>query len=66
VVPEKLKFTITFNPLAALTEIYHNLILDGVIPSLFSVVYLTVFVIIVLWLGSLVYNHYRESFAELL
>lgn len=65
-VPAKLKFTLVLNPLALLTTFYHSLILDGTLPPLSLVLYLVVCVLIVLILGNLVYERYRESFAEAL
>ena len=65
-VPQKFRWTIDFNPLALLTQFYHQLILEGVLPSFWSVIYLGAIVLLVLALGNAVYNRYRESFAELL
>ena len=65
-VPQQFKFTFLLNPLAHLTGFYHQLILAGELPSLWPVVYFSVTVLFVLYVGNLVFNTYRESFAELL
>ncbi len=65
-VPAALKFTLLLNPAALLTTFYHCLILEGTLPALSAVSYLVVCVLIVLILGNLVYERYKESFAEAL
>jgi len=65
-VPERYKFTMELNPLALFTQFYHSLILDGVFPPINLFVYLTSIVLICGLVGHLIYNYYRESFAELL
>ncbi len=65
-VPEKFQFTMDWNPFALITLFYHNLILDGLWPSASAVVYLLVFGFFCLVVGNLVYNYYKEGFAELL
>ena len=65
-VPEKLRFTLTSNPFALLTICYHDLILEGTIPSTVTLLSLVGFVLLAILFGSVVYNRYRESFAELL
>jgi ABC-type polysaccharide/polyol phosphate export permease len=65
-VPERFRFTLTLNPLALLTTMYHQLVIDGVWPSMVSVTILGCAALISLIIGNLIYNHYRESFAELL
>jgi len=66
VVPERFRFTLDLNPLAQLTQIYHALIMDGSLPALYPALYVAAFTLLCLAVGNLVYNHYRESFAELL
>lgn len=65
-VPEKFRWTIDLNPLAVLTQSYHQLILDGTVPSLGAASYLLAVVFLVLLVGNMIYERYRESFAELL
>lgn len=65
-VPEKFQFSLEYNPLAQLTVFYHNLILDGAIPSFWPVVYYLLCSFVVVALGMKIFSLYRESFAELL
>ena len=65
-VPEKLKFTLLLNPLALFTTIYHDLVLEGVVPSLSGVVYVCVWVLLMLVIGHMIYERFKESFAEAL
>ena len=66
VVPERFRFTLDLNPLALLTESYQLVLLDGVYPSLWTFVYITIWVAIGLWSGAYVFRQYRERFAEAL
>jgi len=66
VVPERFRWTFDFNPLAQITTMYHNVILDGVFPSAFSFICVGVSILISLFIGSFVYKSNREKFAELL
>lgn len=66
VVPERLKFTLDLNPFALFTRFYHSLILDGALPPWTSLGLLVVVVGITSVVGNYVFNHYRESLAELL
>ncbi len=65
-VPEGFRFTLKLNPLAAMTVSYHNLILEGALPSAGTIFCICAFVLLSLVAGNMVYNRYRESFAELL
>ncbi|MCB0340161.1 MAG: ABC transporter permease, partial [Bdellovibrionales bacterium] len=65
-VPERFRFTLDYNPLALFTLGYHQLILDGVVPSLSAFVVMGVSVLVVSWFGHAVFARYHESFAELL
>jgi len=66
VVPDKFRFTLELNPFAQLTLLYHSLILDGSMPSLQAFAVVSSFALLVLLVGSMVFNYYRESFAEVL
>ena len=66
VVPERLKFTMDLNPVALLTQFYHGVILEGVLPEAWPAFYFTLLVLLSLLVGNMVYCYYRESFAELL
>jgi lipopolysaccharide transport system permease protein len=66
IVPQRFRFTMDLNPLALLTRFYQELILEGGLPSIWSVCYFTSVSLAVLVLGVLVFDRYREGFAELL
>jgi len=66
VVPERFRFTLEYNPLAVLITFYHNVILDGVLPSATNLFGFFAISLAVLYGGIAVYNQHRESFAELL
>jgi len=65
-VPEQFRFTLDWNPVAALTMAYQGLILEGVFPPLSQILYLLTAAIVALGVGTLIFNRSRESFAELL
>jgi ABC-type polysaccharide/polyol phosphate export permease len=66
VVPEALRFTLEANPFALFTIIYQNAVLDGVMPSAGAILTVLGYTLAALIFGDVVYNRYRESFAELL
>ncbi|WKZ56221.1 MAG: ABC transporter permease [Bdellovibrionota bacterium] len=65
-VPEAWRFTLDWNPFAVLTMMYHAAILEGHAPLLSQVGFVTVVSLGALLIGSLVFDSYRETFAELL
>lgn len=66
VVPAKFRFTLDYNPLAWLTRFYQELIMEGTIPALGGVLYFAAAVLASILVGNVVYDRYRESFAEML
>ena len=66
VVPARFKFTLDLNPMAQLVQFYHALIMEGTLPPLIPVLFFAVFCGLSLLVGNMIYNHYRECFAELL
>jgi ABC-type polysaccharide/polyol phosphate export permease len=66
VVPERFQPLLQLNPLALLTQFYHQLLLDGVVPSLYAVGTFLLFTAISLVGGAMVFQESRESFAECL
>lgn len=66
VVPERFRFTMEYNPLALLTAGYQSVILNGMLPSLQSIAVLLGVAVAAVLVGYLAYEHYHESFAELL
>lgn len=64
-VPDQLKFTLWLNPVALFTQVYHGIILEGLAPCWDVWVFLGAVSFASLLVGSLVFNRYREGFAEL-
>lgn len=65
-VPADFRFTVDWNPLAAVTVFYHQVMIDGVLPGLWQTGIFTLAVVLALGLGVTIFNRYREGFAELL
>jgi lipopolysaccharide transport system permease protein len=65
-IPEKFHKYVMLNPFAAFTVAYQQLFLEGNLPELTSLVYLFSWGIGVFLVGSMIFQKYRERFAELL
>ena len=65
-VPPQFQFSLDFNPLAQLVMGYHALIMDGVIPSTYSICFMLGFMFLSLVGGYWVYNKNQEHLSELL
>ena len=65
-VPEQFRFTMELNPFAVFTAIYHNVILEGIMPELSHIVFVLVSMAICLVAGSIVFDRFKEKFAECL
>ncbi|MEZ4753645.1 MAG: ABC transporter permease [Bdellovibrionota bacterium] len=65
-VPEKYRFTMELNPFAVFTAIYHNILLDGVMPKPMHIVFVVTSMAICLLVGSMIFDAYKEKFAECL
>ncbi len=65
-VPEKFRFTVELNPLAAITVLYHQALIEGVWPSGQQLAIFSIAVAVALLGGTFIFNRYREGFAELL
>lgn len=65
-VPPRYRFSLDLNPIAQFTTFYHDLILEGVWPQLDAVLYVTACSLLMVIVGNLVFDRYRETFAELL
>ena len=65
-VPEKLKFTLIVNPVALFTQMYHGMFLEGVRPEILPLVLLAAVGLLSFLAGNLIFNRYREGFAELI
>jgi lipopolysaccharide transport system permease protein len=66
VVPERLRFLVTYNPFAALTQFYQELLVEGVLPSAGAVLYVAAVCLVVGFIGVRIHTHYQERFAEAL
>jgi ABC-type polysaccharide/polyol phosphate export permease len=66
VVPENLRFLITYNPFAALTQFYQEILIEGVVPSAEALLYVAVMCVVAGFVGVTVHRHYQERFAEAL
>jgi lipopolysaccharide transport system permease protein len=66
VVPEKFRFLVTYNPFAALTQFYQELLVEGVFPQVSSLAYVACICFLVAFIGVRVHGHYQERFAEAL
>lgn len=62
-VPERLRYTLLVNPFALFTMSYHKVLLEGTIP-VEELTLLPAYAIFTLVSGHLIYERYRESFAE--
>lgn len=65
-VPKAFRFTLQINPFASLLMMYHSLIMDGVVPPLEDFAYVGAWALLSLLVGNMLYNRYRDGFAELL
>lgn len=64
-VPEEIRFTLWMNPLAYFTEMYQAIFIDGHAPSLLFLGIGALIGLMTFQLGCMVFNHYRDEFAEL-
>lgn len=64
-VPEQFRFTLVLNPIALFTEMYQRIFLEGLMPDLAQLGFVTSIALLFFVLGNLIFNRYRESFAEL-
>ena len=63
-IPDRFKFSLFLNPMATLVDSYHKVILEGVLPPLHSLAFLTVLSFVCCYIGSMIFNRYRDQFAE--
>ena len=66
IVPEEFQWTMKINPVAQLIECYQKVLLDGILPSSYNILSVTIFSLLAFYIGSKVYCSKRESFAEYL
>ncbi len=65
-VPERYAFLLTWNPFAAMIEVYHSILYAAAPPALGALAFLLVFGILVLLLGMGYFDRYRDHFGEYL
>lgn len=64
-IPERFRFTLILNPVALFTQGYHDVFLQGQFPDFETLGYLSAVSLLVFLVGSMIFNRYREGFAEL-
>lgn len=64
-VPAEFRFTLTLNPVAHFTKMYHQIFIEGCFPSLSQLGIALLFSVITFFIGNVIFNQYREEFAEL-
>ncbi len=64
-VPEKHRqLMLAVNPLAFLMEMYRTAVLEHRFPGMLPILWVALLGILAFWVGNVVFNRYRESFAE--
>lgn len=63
-IPQSLRFTLLLNPVGIFTEMYQKMFLRQGWPSLSLILFTVAISCITLIAGSIIFNHYREEFAE--
>ena len=64
-VPERYRFTLLLNPVALFTEMYQGMFIDGTYPQPAKLAFCAGLAGLSFIIGCLVFNRYREDFAEL-
>lgn len=65
-VPDAFRFTLWLNPVALFTKWYHQVFLEGTLPDGLSFLFAFLVSLLVFVVGNMVFNHFREEFAELI
>lgn len=65
-VPEKIRFTVLLNPVALFTQMYHEIFIKDAFPSALSFVLAFGVAALTLLVGNMIFNRYRDEFAELI
>lgn len=65
-VPEKLRFTLWLNPVALFTEMYQGIFVDNSWPQWEILVLTGAISLITLIVGAMIFERYRDNFAELI
>ncbi len=64
-IPANMRFSLIFNPVALYTNMYHDIFINGRHPDVLEFVFTLAVACVTFLLGNLVFNRYREEFAEL-
>ena len=64
VVPDKFKFTLILNPVAQYSEMYQSIFLNGQFPDWNSYVFTLLIACVTFLFGNIVFDYFREDFAE--
>ncbi len=65
-VPERFKFTLILNPVAMFTEMYQGIFLEGRFPAGEHLLFAGAVACLAFLAGNMLFNRYREGFAELI
>ncbi|MEW6416503.1 MAG: ABC transporter permease [Nitrospirota bacterium] len=66
VIPEQLRWLFDINPFCFIVEIYRNLLVRGEMPSAVSIIYPSIFAIVLFLLGYYIFNKTKEAFKDIL
>ena len=64
-IPEKFRFSLYLNPVALFTQMYQDVFLYAKGPDISLLAFTLLVSTVVFYLGNVVFNYYREEFAEL-
>lgn len=64
-VPERFRFTLFLNPIAVFTDMYHKVIVKGVLPEPRMLFFALSVALLTFVGGNIIFNRYREDFAEM-
>ena len=65
-VPEAFRFTMTLNPIALFTQMYQQMFFKGTLPHLQPLLFTVAIAAATALMGSMIFNRYRDDFAELI
>ncbi len=66
VIPEKLRWLFDINPFYFIVEIYRDLLVRGEMPDVVSIIYPSIFAIVLFLLGYYIFNKTKEAFKDIL
>ena len=65
-VPEQLKFSLFLNPIAYFSQMYQAIFAEGLFPDFKMFLVIAIISLLTFCVGNIVFNRYREDFAELI